>query len=436
MIEWICFSVVSILLAKCLSGSTSHSSLDEVIGKQYEPYDGPGPRILIAGMGYGTSEQVDAWTVIQAPYSLGRLEQELLRAGVAKVRHVFGWPILVEDKPGHVALLYNDPGRGQDAVTKGLIGNITPLGGKVEWEKLAAHGFTLARAYLATAGMELDELDGPNSKALELLNSFPGLRYEVFASPNGKTLYLNGKPVMHFERTKGGVEYKVTLTEYGKNLQSYTCLDDLIVTYAIGLHPLDRESKGTKKGRPVATAVINVWPTKLWNFIRSLKLGAEATAKGAKGIMAVPIRELGSKYRTTVSNLVALALVGYNPALYKKLTGREMPKEMPSAREIYAMRKTIYAKGASINDIIKMFDEQHPYVAKEEKEEQSVEKKEGEKRVTKQEESKEDHVTGKNGKPQTKDAKGSNVRVTAKGNRHAGGKSKNGSGSAKSGAKK
>ncbi|PIN74361.1 hypothetical protein COV20_00360 [Candidatus Woesearchaeota archaeon CG10_big_fil_rev_8_21_14_0_10_45_16] len=321
-------------------------------------------------MGYGVSEKVDAWTTFQ-PTSLGSLISELKASGVGKVRYVFGWPILVKDKPGHVALLYNDPGRGQDAVTKGQVGNITPLGGKVESEEVEMFGYDAG--HIVGGLREMEEHDGPTAEALELFNSFYGLEAKVLASPDGKTLYISGVPVMHFKKVKEGEEYEVELTEEGKSRYNFGGLDGLVVTYAIGLNPVDRVKDGQDKGKPIATAVINVWPVKLWNFIKSLKLGAEANAGGAKGIQSIPIRELGSKYRTTVSNLIALALVGYNKTAYKMITGEDMPDEMPGPHEIKAMQEALYKAGYSMKDIVDMFNKQYPAVEEKAEEEESEE---------------------------------------------------------------
>ena len=322
-----------------------------------------GLNIVAAGIGYGISEKVDAWTKLK-PKSLEEYVSEMNSAGIGKVRHVFGWPVLVKDRPGHVALLYNDPGRGQGAVTKGQVGNITPLGGKVNLEKLV--GFPIDRAYIAGGLMELDEHGGPTKEALEMFNSLQGLDYKILSSRDGQTLYVDGVPVMKFMKTKEGKEYAVELTKEGRNPANYLKLENLIVTYAIGLNPIDRVGEGPNKGKPVATAVINVWPKMLWKYIKKLQLGAEATAKGAKGLKSIPIRQLGKKYRTTVSNLVALALVGCDRATYKKLTGQEMPAQMPTHKEIQALKKAFYAEGYSIKQIVEMFNKEYPYKPKKE----------------------------------------------------------------------
>ncbi|MBI2103115.1 hypothetical protein HYT55_04700 [Candidatus Woesearchaeota archaeon] len=317
-------------------------------------------QIVVAGIGYGDNKKVEEWCLLP-PTSLSSLREELKEANL-NIRDVLGYvPVVFDNFCSEVILVNNNPQNVQkDSVaSKGVLGNITPYGGKVDGEYLvlAEKGLiSIDRAYSARGFCgEMDEFGGAKPMALKLLNRVPGLLSgDILSSPNGRDLYINRQFVMEFrpdfEMNSDNPESKITKFRLvDEDISVYQPLDNILVSYAIGLNAADK-----KNGKFTATAVANVWPLINSGEVAELTAANELDFNGAKGVLRVPLSELGSRYPTTVSNMVACGLLTSSPETYQQLTGSPMPAYFPGKNEIGGLKDARFSE-MSLGDLVKRF---------------------------------------------------------------------------------
>jgi hypothetical protein len=310
--------------------------------------------IVVAGIGHGVTEGVQAYTTLENPGQLSEIREELKRAGV-NIRDVLGYIPVLKGQP--VVAMMNNPFTGVQedcSVGKGIIGNITPPGGKVDglYKTMAEAGLmSIEQAYAARGFVgEADELGGPNAFTLKFLNKAQGLPdSEVLTSPNGEDLYVNGKLVRRFEKKEGGSILQ--LTPMDENMNNYDPLTEVIVSYAIGLNPLDQKS-----GKHTATAVANIWiPISEAEFGELSDIVGSLSVDGISTLERVPMASFGNEYHTTVANMVATALLLESPEGYQRLTGEEMPESTPKPSEMAGFKGTKRVEDASIEEMVNEF---------------------------------------------------------------------------------
>ena len=318
-------------------------------------------KIVIAGIGYGNNKNVQEWGMLP-PTSLHNLRQELKEANL-NIRDVLGYiPVVSDTLLGEIVLVDNNPSAVQkdSPVSKEILGSVTPYGGKVDGEYLLLaerNIITIDRAYSARGFCgEMDELGGPKAMTLKLLNRVPGLPTEnTLSSPNGHDLYINHKFAMafrtDFKPDPENPESKITkLRLVDEDDSVYQPLDDLVVSYAIGLNAVDKKNE-----KFTATAVANVWPLIKSAEITELIAANELDFNGARGVLKVPLRELGNNYPTTVSNMVASGLLLSSPEIYQQLTGSSMPRSFPDRTEVPFLKEARFHSEINLSEMIEKF---------------------------------------------------------------------------------
>jgi hypothetical protein len=312
--------------------------------------------IVTAGIGYGVKGDFGGYSVLE-PKNLSEFRNELKSTGVI-VRDVVGYVFFDKEQPHMLTMMIQKQEKKQldSDSTIGDIANLWPAGGKVDppYVALSDAGFiTIEQAYAASGFVgEIDELGGPKKTVLDVLNRTQGLPHKnVLSSKDGKDLYVEGNFVRRFAKNpNGGIDQFMNNLLGSKHFGKYDSLTSINVSYAMGIDPND-----TKNGRPVVTSVANLWiPASRKEIDVISGYVGNSTVDDIVSMDLIDLRTFGTQNPTTVSNMVATALLVSNPGVYMELTGVEMSSDMPGVSDIEGFNDAKTHTGKTIEQMVEL----------------------------------------------------------------------------------